>query len=375
MKKLLAVILAIVMTFSMVSTVVVAVDETATTQGSLSDVYDSAKDAIDAAGDIKDSIDADDCGGTISNTVTFAKALAIAVHKLVHTLSEMFDFRCPFCKLTNTEVKPSFSVTAETVADAEWYDEEATTLSIDDASDFLAFMETAYTWYGVADRVNVPTFKGKTIVLNADVYLPDGYIWTPISCYDSLWMSNGGFQGTFDGQGYTIYNLNTTHENKTGRGYRLGLFGEVGDGAVFKNLTLDGANTFGGNSSAGALCAHAAGNVTFENITVKNSTIRQGRYSGGILGSIADVDNSTITFKNCTVKDTALFNVHNDYCGALYGANYGYDNDTLKIVIEDCTVKNVVKNFYAGSFDEMRVITLEEALTKYADQPAGLGGN
>lgn len=373
MKKFLAVLLAIVMTFSMVGTVV-AVDETSSTQGSLSDVYDTAQDAIDAAGNIKDSIDADDCGGAISNTVTFGKALAKAIHTLVHTLSKMFDFRCPFCKLTGYEEKPSFTMSEDTVADAEWYNEEAETLYIDDASDFLAFTETAYTW-GVADKANVPNFKGKTIVLNADIYFPDGYIWTPISCYDSFWLGNGGFQGTFDGNGYTIYNLNATHQNKTGKGYRLGLFGEVGDGAVFKNVTLDGANTYGGNSSAGALCAHIAGSVTFENITVKNSTIRQGRYSGGIVGSISSVDNSTITFKNCKVKDTALFNVHNDYCGALYGANYGYDNATMTIVTDNCTADNVVKNFYAGSFDEMQTITLEEALTKYAAQPAGMGGN
>lgn len=228
--------------------------------------------------------------------------------------------------------------------------------------------KTAYTW-GVSNKPNVPNFKNQTVVLNADVYLPDGYLWTPISPYDSQCNGNGGFQGTFDGQGHTIYNLNVTNNNKTGRGYRIGLFGEVGDGAVFKNLTLDGVNTYAGNSSAGAVCAQVNGSVTFENITVRNSTIRQGRYAGGIVGNVA---NGTTTFKNCTVEDSAIFNIHNNYCGALYGARY----NSATVVVDNCTITNVVKHFFAGNdWDTFHYISLADALVAYADEPATEGGN
>ncbi len=266
-------------------------------------------------------------------------------------------------------------VTAGTVADPDWYDAEATELLVEDAADFLAFMETAYTW-GVANKPNVPDFSGKTIKLNVDIAFANGYLWTPISPYDSMYLGNGGFKGTFDGQGHTIYNLNVTNNNKTGRGYRIGLFGEVGDGAVFKNLTLDGVNTYAGNSSAGALCALTRGNVTFENITVRNSTVRQGRYAGGIVGDICGTDETTVTFRDCTVENSAIFNIHNNYCGALYGAK---DTD-VNIATENCTVTNVVKHFFkdasgAQDWDTFHYISLADALTAYASEPAGFGGN
>lgn len=266
-------------------------------------------------------------------------------------------------------------IDANTVADPDWYDAEATELLVEDGADFLAFMETAYTW-GVANKPNVPDFSGKTIKLNVDIEFVDGYLWTPISPYDSMYLGNGGFKGTFDGQGHTIYNLNVTNNNKTGRGYRIGLFGEVGDGAVFKNLTLDGVNTYAGNSSAGALCALTSGNVTFENITVRNSTVRQGRFAGGIVGDIRGTDKTTVTFRNCTVENSAIFNIHDNYCGALYGAK----NTDVNIATENCTVTNVVKHFFkdasgAQDWDTFHYISLADALTAYASEPAGFGGN
>lgn len=263
-------------------------------------------------------------------------------------------------------------ITADTVADPDWYDADVQELEINDGADFLAFVKTAYTW-GLADRVNVPDFSGQTVKLNVDICLADGYVWTPISPYDSQWNSNGGFKGTFDGQNHTIYNLNVTGANATGRGYRIGLFGEVGDGAVFQNLTVEGMNTFAGNTSAGAICAQVSGSVTFENITVRNTTIRQGRCAGGIVGNVA---NGTITFRNCRVEDSAVFTIHHDSCGALYGYKY----DSANVVVENCEIDNVVRHFFKDEngvqdWDTFRNISLTDALSAYASEPAPYGGN
>lgn len=263
-------------------------------------------------------------------------------------------------------------VTAETVADPSWYDADAAVLEIDDAADFLAFMQTAYTW-NVPDRVNVPNFAGQTVRLNADVYFPDGYVWTPISPYDSQYLSNGGFCGTFDGQNHAVRNLTVTAANATGRGFRLGLFGEAGDGAVFKNLILDSVNTYGIVSSAGALCAQVSGNAVFENITVRNALIRQGRYAGGIVGNVAD---GTITFRNCKVENCAILNIQNNFCGALYGAKFS----SATVVTENCTFANVVRHFCVNGSGEQDWpafdnATLSDALTRYAATQAPAGGN
>lgn len=125
MKKILAILLAIAMTFSMVISVAAAdvsgkLDEA---EGAVSDVYDAASDAYDAAASIKDNIQAGNCDEAVSGAFTFAKALANAIHTLVHRLSELFDFDCPFCDGTGLDKdepviddEPQFSPDAVLVA-------------------------------------------------------------------------------------------------------------------------------------------------------------------------------------------------------------------------------------------------------------------
>ncbi len=273
------------------------------------------------------------------------------------------DAEYPEAPIVITDIK-------EVEADATWYDANAEELVIADAADLKAYFETAYTW-GVANKPEVPNFKGQTIVLQSDIYL-NGCLWTSISPYDSSYNGNGGFQGTFDGNGHTIYDLQVTHVNDTGRGYVLGLFGDVGDGAVFKNLTIDGVNIYAGNSNAGALVGHAHGNVTFENITVRNATIRQGRQAGGIVG-IINGNGTQVTFNNCTVENSAVLTIHNDQQGPLYG--YVDTNGGASVTLNNCTVNNVVEHYFKDAdgnqdWNTYQYITLEEALEAYKDEPA-----
>ncbi len=265
------------------------------------------------------------------------------------------DAEYPEAPIVITDIK-------EVEADATWYDANAEELVIADAADLKAYFETAYTW-GVANKPEVPNFKGQTIVLQSDIYL-NGDLWTPISPYDSSFNGNGGFQGTFDGNGHTIYDLQVTNVNEVGRGYVLGLFGDVGDGAVFKNLTIDGVETYAGNSNTGALVGLVSnGHVVFENITVKNALIKQGRQAGGIVGLVNP--NCTVDFINCTVENSAVLTFHNDVQGPIYGGKY----DTSVVNITNCTVNNVVEHRFTD-WNEYQYITLEEALEAYKDEPA-----
>lgn len=105
MKKILAILLAAVMAFSMVISVAAAdvsgkIDEA---EGVVSDVYDAASDAYGEATGIHDSIQAGDCNEAVSGAFSFAKALANAIHTLVHRLSDLFDFNCPFCDGTGLD--------------------------------------------------------------------------------------------------------------------------------------------------------------------------------------------------------------------------------------------------------------------------------
>lgn len=105
MKKILAILLAAVMAFSMAISVAAAdvsgkIDEA---EGVVSDVYDAASDAYGEATGIHDSIQAGDCDEAVSGAFSFAKALANAIHTLVHRLSDLFDFNCPFCDGTGLD--------------------------------------------------------------------------------------------------------------------------------------------------------------------------------------------------------------------------------------------------------------------------------
>lgn len=93
------------------------------------------------------------------------------------------------------------------------------------------------------------------------------------------------FNGCFDGNGKTIDNV--TFENS--KNY-AGLFGNVGYGAVIKNLISGSGNTFQAPMNVGGIVgmlgsADVVGCTSYATISaVKNSSVT-GRYAGGIVGS------------------------------------------------------------------------------------------
>jgi hypothetical protein len=88
---------------------------------------------------------------------------------------------------------------------------------------------------GLAELVNAGnTFKGKTVTLGADMFFNEDNVykleWTPIAS-----MSSGiSFEGTFDGQGHTLYNL---YENEYGN-KGVALFGSIGENGIVKALYI-----------------------------------------------------------------------------------------------------------------------------------------
>ena len=108
---------------------------------------------------------------------------------------------------------------------------------------------------GGTKALTASDFSGKTIKLTCDIDL-ENEPWTPIGY-------NAEYQGTFDGQGYTIKNLNV---NVPMRG---GLFGAA-KYATITNLKIDGAVVVSHRQSA-AIVGHMYGSVT--NCTVNNARI------------------------------------------------------------------------------------------------------
>ncbi len=95
MKKILAVLLSLVMAFTFMMPAFAADDVVAETEES--SITDSFGGVIDSAEDIRDSYENGDLKGAATSVFAFAENLFNAIHDLIHALSEMFDFGCPFC--------------------------------------------------------------------------------------------------------------------------------------------------------------------------------------------------------------------------------------------------------------------------------------
>lgn len=108
-------------------------------------------------------------------------------------------------------------------------------------------------------------------------------------------ISAHNFQGTFDGDGYTI-TINIDGASAASRN-EIGLFPQAGN-ATFKNLTITGTWTNLGND-CGAFVGHARGWLTFENCISDVDMSGNGHSHGGILGSTSAQTKYDYTFIAC----------------------------------------------------------------------------
>ena len=129
-------------------------------------------------------------------------------------------------------------------------------------------------------------------VLGADIDL-GGNEWTPIGT------NAKHFDGTFDGNGHTIKGLRVTKAHNNGE--QAALFGTMSGHPVIKNFVIDEAYikypNDGKDFYASAVAGTIYGHVTFENITVKNSTITGNNKVGAIFAH--DGSSNKITINNC----------------------------------------------------------------------------
>lgn len=151
----------------------------------------------------------------------------------------------------------------------------------------------------VADNVNTDgeTFESKCFKLMNNISLEQYSNWTPIG-----YGTNNVFKGSFDGNGFEIRGLNI---NLAGNG--VGLFGAV-ENSVFANLTLVGP-TISSNSNTGSLVGVSTGDLTLDNISIKDPVLK-GRVAvdrlGGIAGRVEYGVHNKISITNCHVENVNI---------------------------------------------------------------------
>ena len=186
-----------------------------------------------------------------------------------------------------------------TLADTDWYfaDPKATEFTINSAEELAGLAAivngTAVNPVATVDTEGETTFKqdsfeGKTIKLGGNIDLA-GHEWTPIG----NWNDEGGtfFEGTFDGQGYTISNLYINEPAGDG----VGLFGAVTN-ATIKGINVNNVNVTG-YQAVGTVAGYAYSGCTISDCHVTGSVSLTAEYAyvGGIMAyGYVDIDNCSV---------------------------------------------------------------------------------
>ena len=160
-------------------------------------------------------------------------------------------------------------------------------------------------WFANEVNYNGNAFAGKTVKLTADIDL-NNEPWTPVGQTGAT-----TFNGVFDGQEYTISNLNVNSEAQTGAHYSSGLFGWVE--------------------------SHTAGRGHIKNVKINGATIVGHHNCGALVGYITQ---ETALVENCHVTGAIVTctKANNDADGDKAGALIG--NATVATPVKDCTAAN-----------------------------------
>lgn len=198
-----------------------------------------------------------------------------------------------------------------------------------------ALISNADELFAFAKKVNEENnnFNGLTVMLTADIDL-ENKIWTPIGQTGAT-----EFRGIFDGQNYTISNLNVDSSAQTGANYSSGLFGWAERGVSIMNVKIDGATVVGNHNvavlvgytysgkisnchvsnaditcnhanddacgdKAGLIAGYAADESKINACSASNSTVTAGRDAGQLIGCGYNVSVSECTATNVTVSAT-----------------------------------------------------------------------
>lgn len=198
------------------------------------------------------------------------------------------------------------------------------------------------TYQALKDAID---FLGKTdltLDITADVTVPEGETWRPISVDGS----QGDGTLTINGNGHKIVGLNAPLVANTWAGK---------SNCIIKGLTLEKANIVvdendaNGNVGVGAFIGQPCASqiITLESCNLVNSTVKGGHWAGGLIGVSGGYNGTdgpvfeNVTIKNCSVTGSTIESKGS--VGAIIG-HAAWDSAT-RVDITGCTVTgNTVKS-------------------------------
>ena len=180
---------------------------------------------------------------------------------------------------------------------------------------------------GTAKDIAIDSFAGKTVKLGCDVNL-NNLNWTPIGDADAD--DFVGFQGTFDGQNYTISNLYISSAS-----WGKGLFGYMAKDVTVTNVNVNNAYVVA-TDCAGIIVGYATYG-TFSDINVTGDVTVVGTSADGYVGGIAGCGYNA-SFTDCSVVANAGSAITSN--GPFVGGVIGYQCNSTK-TIANCKAANL----------------------------------
>lgn len=176
------------------------------------------------------------------------------------------------------------------------------TIRIKDYDDLVEFSQkcTLDTWS-----------RGKTVLLQADIVLEEDFLPIP------------SFGGIFDGKGHSISGLNVEDSMSP-----AGLFGVIQEGAVVKNINVNGKiEPAGINDLVGGIAGENYGEI--RNCTFSGTVKGKER-----VGGIAGINGANGKILNCRVSGTLI----GEY---MTGGVCGYNQGTVEKCKNDANINNI----------------------------------
>ena len=197
-------------------------------------------------------------------------------------------------------------------------------------------------YFGTVVNAKNNFFAGATVTLTADIDLNPGWeassdapvnVWTPIA----------DFQGTFDGQGHTVYGIwagevqalaNSNMEATTG------FFASTKGSVTVKNVTFANSYFTASRNAAAVIglpsAKDASRTLTFENVVVDAIVESAGAYCGGFVGQMFGPSgwDNTIRFNSCEFRGTLTAG---EKSGGFVGLSYRY------MTFNDCVFSGTLK--------------------------------
>lgn len=162
----------------------------------------------------------------------------------------------------------------------------------------------------------------------------------PNCLYQGNAYKSAPFAGNYDGDSHKILNLTYLGTNGGEQSDAIGLFSILHDGAVIRNLDIEGADIEYPGNCCGLLAGVANGNIRIENITLNGNIKSTKDKVGGLIGYI---EGNAQSLAQISIRNVRLGVSFSESGSSYIGALIGWA-ENASIQVEDISSDGIFKN-------------------------------